>query len=78
MGGLGLTNHDLTDQQRTLRELTKARSALVSYIQFEGEESSMFVSNKLPTLDTNLWWNESCVMYDFYEKPTCPNRVIQK
>ena len=38
----------------------------------------MFESNKLPTLDTNLWWDGRRVMHDFYDKPTCPNREIQK
>ena len=35
---------------------------------------------KLPTLDTKLWWDadEGKIRYTFYEKPTVPNRTLQK
>jgi len=70
-------NSDVTDSSRTMTELTKAMSSLISYIEFEGEEPGMFPGNKLPTLDTAIWWNGSCFMYEFWEKPTVPNRVLQ-
>ena len=59
-------------------EVAKAISSLISYIMFEGEESEMFSSNELPTLDTSTWWNGVKLMHRFYEKPTVPNRVLQK
>ena len=68
----------LSDTHRTMKELTSAMSSLVSFIQFEGEEPGMFPGNKLPTLDTAVWWNGKTLMYEFYEKPTVPNRVLQK
>ena len=38
----------------------------------------MFAHEKLPTLDTSLWWNGKKLLFEFYEKPMCPNRVLQK
>ena len=69
-----------TDQQRTTAEFVKAMSSLVEYLEFEGEESSMFPNDRLPTLDCELWFDENSksVMWSFYEKPTVPNRVIQR
>ena len=68
----------LSDFHRTMREVTKAMSSLISFIQFEGEEQGMFPGNKLPTLDTAIWWENGKLFYEFYEKPTVPNRVLQK
>ena len=70
----------LTDQARTTAEFSKAMSSLVNYLEFEGEESGMFHNNRLPTLDTEIWWDEVSknIKYSFYEKPMCPNIVIQK
>ena len=67
-----------TDLARTTEEVTKAMSSLVSYLVFEGEEAGMFSSGKLPTLDTSIWWNGSQLKFEFYEKPMCPNRVLQR
>ena len=53
-------------------------SSLVQYLVFEGEHADMFCSKKLPTLDTNMWWDGQKLMYEFYEKPMCPNRVLQR
>ena len=71
-------NSDVSDSYRTMTELTKAMSSLISYIEFEGEEPGMFTDNKLPTLDTAIWWTGSCFLYEFWEKPTVPNRVLQR
>ena len=70
----------LTDQQRTMRELIPAMSSLLSFIRFEGEISEMFSDNRLPTLDTAIWVCEHSgrVEYSFFEKPTVPNRMVQK
>ena len=38
----------------------------------------MFCNNRLPTLDTEIWVENSTIRYAFYEKPQCPNRVLQK
>ena len=35
----------------------------------------MFANCRLPTLDTEIWVDE--ISHSFYEKPTCPNRVVQ-
>ena len=67
-----------TDLARTTDEVAKAMSSLVSYLVFEGEHAGMFESQKLPTLDTSIWWNGSKLCFEFYEKPMCPNRVLQK
>lgn len=70
----------LSDQQRTMKEIVKAMSSLTSFLQFEGEVSEMFSSARLPTLDTEIWVDEpsQVIMFSFYEKPMCPNRVLQK
>ena len=67
-----------TDSFRTATELLKAMSSLVDYLQFEPEESGMFADNKLPTLDTSIWWDGSSLKHQFFEKKTCPNVVLQK
>ena len=68
------------DQARTISELVNAMSSLVDYLVFEGEESGMFPNAKLPTLDTEIWFDqELCeIMYSFYEKPMCQNQVLQR
>ena len=69
-----------TDQARTTRELVAAMTSICEFLIFEGEESGMFGNNRLPTLDTEIWQDEYTgeIMYSFFEKPTCPNRVVQK
>ena len=71
---------DISPQNRTMKEFVAAMSSLVSYLQFEGEESGMFRNDRLPTLDTEIWYdNESnMVMHSFFEKEMVPNRVLQK
>ena len=70
----------LTDQARTTRELVLAMSSTCEFLQFEGEEGGMFANSRLPTLDMEIWVDEVSqrVCHSFYEKPTCPNRVVQK
>ena len=70
----------ITDQSRTTAELIKAMSSICEFLLFEGEESGMFCNSRLPTLDTEIWLDEKTelIKNSFYEKPTCPNRVIQK
>ena len=55
-------------------------SAICEFLVFEGEEGGMFGNNRLPTLDTEVWVDEEVgkVRYCFFEKPTCPNRVVQR
>ena len=69
---------DISDVRRTCIEVAKAMSSLVQYLKFEGEDAEMFSSNELPTLDTSIWWTGEKLMFRFYEKPTVPNRVLQK
>ena len=71
---------ELTDTQRTTAELVKAMNSLIEFIQFEGEDGSMFENSRLPTLDVEIWVCEesNTVKHSFFEKPTCPNRVVQK
>ena len=71
---------NLTDQQRTTIELVSAMSSLVSFLAFEGEDSSMFSNARLPTLDCEIWVDENSglLMHSFYEKKMCPNRVLQR
>ena len=71
---------ELTDQQRTMRELIPAMSSLVEYLNFEGEESGMFENNRLPTMDKELWIDPltGLLNHSFFEKKMCPNRVLQK
>ena len=71
-------NSEVSDLRRTSIEVSKAMSSLVSYLVFEYEDAEMFKSNKLPTLDTSLWWDGSKILHEFYEKPTVSNRVLQK
>ena len=73
-------NSGITDQARTTKELVSAMSSICSFLKFEGEEGGMFANSRLPTLDTEIWLDEQTgkIQYSFFEKPTCPNRVIQK
>ena len=68
-----------TDQKRTTDQMVAAMSAIIGFLQFEPEESGMFAANRLPTLDTSIWFCEETesILYSFFEKPTCPNRVLQ-
>ena len=68
----------ISDQSRTTEELAKAMSSLIPFLKFEGEEAGQFLSNKLPTLDTSIWWNGKKLEFEFFEKSTCPNRVLQR
>ena len=70
----------LTDDERTTREMVAAMSSLIDFLKFEGEEVGMFENFRLPTLDTELWVCErtGLVKHAFFEKPTCPNRVLQR
>ena len=63
-----------------MRELIPVMSSLVDFLNFEGEESSMFENNCLPTLDTELWVDpvSGLLKFCFFEKKMCPNRVLQK
>ena len=45
----------LSDEARTTREFIKAKSSILDFLQFEGENSSMFLDAKLPTLDSAIW-----------------------
>ena len=71
---------ELTDQERTTRELVSAMNSLIDFLQFEGEESGQFENYRLPTLDTEIWVCEETglLKHSFFEKTTCPNRVLQK
>ena len=72
--------NDISDENRTINELVKAMCSLVDYLVFEGEGPDMFENRKLPTLDTELWYDAELneVLYSFFEKPMCPNKVLQK
>ena len=66
------------DQARMTREITKAMCSLVGFLKFTGEDFTEF-GTRLPTLDTELWvTDEWKVGYCFYEKPTVPNRVLDR
>ena len=73
-------NSGLSDQQRTTREFVLAMSSLVSFLTFEGEDHTMFLNSRLPTLDCEIWVDETSnmVKYSFFEKAMCPNRLVQK
>ena len=62
-----------------MKELVKAMNSLIDFIQFEGEDASMFGNSRLPTLDLEMWWCEQNeqVKFAFFEKTTCPNKVVQ-
>ena len=57
----------LSDQKRTTNELCKAMSSLVPYLQFEGEIGEMFCDQRLPTLDTSVWWDGEKFMFSFFK-----------
>ena len=39
---------------------------------------SQFVDSKLPTLDVKVWWSGEQLQFEFFEKETVSNRVIQR
>ena len=71
----------MTDDKRTTKERVAAMSSLIYFLRFEGEEAEagMFENYRLPTLDTELWVCErtGVIKHAFFEKLTCPNRVLQ-
>ena len=60
----------ISPQSRTVKEVVAAMSSLVSFLQFEGEESNMFQNLRLPTLDTEIWFDSesNSVCHSFFEK----------
>ena len=39
----------------------------------------MFSDKRLPTLDTSIWVNNNgTISHSFFEKPMCPNKVLQQ
>ena len=51
---------------------------LVEFLEFTGEDKSMFENQRLPTNDIEIWVEGIEVMFSFFEKPQVSNRVIQK
>ena len=45
-------------------------------MNFTGEDETMFKTKKLPTLDTELWFEDGQIKHQFFEKPTVGNRVL--
>ena len=43
-----------SDQERTTLELVKAMSSIFDFIQFEGEDPTMFSDLRIPTLDMTI------------------------
>ena len=70
--------NDEENDAYTTREITKAMCSLVGFLKFTGEECGMFTDKKLPTLDTSLWVKDGRIEFQFYEKPTVGNMVLQK
>ena len=68
------------DQQRTCEILVKAMNSISRYLQFTPEPESLLEHEKLPTLDTKIWWCTKMerIMFEYYEKPSVPNRTLQK
>ena len=56
----------VTFVQRSTREFTKAMCDMTDFLTFTGEDSSMFLEEALPTLDTSLWWEGGQVKFRFY------------
>ena len=69
---------ETTDQSRTAKEITKMMCSVRSFLKFTCEESGMFASNTLPTLDTAIWQENQEIKFIFFEKETCGNRVLCK
>ena len=68
----------LSDQSRTTIELIKVMNSLVQFLRFTSEHYTMFESRRLPTLDSEIWFEEGKFYHSFYEKPQNGNRVLQK
>ena len=65
---------NLSDEARTTRELTKAKSSIIELLSFEGEDSSMFSNARRPTLDTLFYLGtDGTILHSFFGKPMCPN-----
>ena len=68
----------VSNEHRTTVEVTKAMSSILYFLQFTGEDGSMYNDGKLPTLDTALWISNGKISYTFYEKPTVGNQVLRR
>ena len=67
---------DDDDTRRTARETKKAMNSVFTNIQFETELAEDFATQKLPTLDFEMWFQEGGnyegrpkILYQFFEKP---------
>ena len=67
-----------SDEHRTTVEITKAMSSMIDFLNFTGEDGSMFPDGRLPTLDTAIWLENGTVKYSYYEKPTVGNQVLRR
>ena len=52
-----------SDEHRTTLEVTKAMTSVIDFLNFTGEDGSMFPDGRLPTLDTAIWMEEGSIMY---------------
>ena len=43
-------------------------TSMVSFLEFTGEDQSMFENSRLPTLDTEIWEEEGEIKFSLYEK----------
>ena len=59
---------NLSDEQRTARELKKAMNSIFTNIQFTTEIPDDFQNKRLPTLDCTIWLENGNILYSFYEK----------
>ena len=59
---------NVSDEQRTARELKKAMNSIFPNIQFTTEIPEDFHDGRLPTLDCTIWLENGRIMYSFYEK----------
>ena len=62
-------DEEITDKDRTMREIIKAMNSVNKDLRFTMEHESEFPNSRLPTLAFEIWSTKEGVRHSYYEKP---------
>ena len=68
----------MTNTRHTANVLRDIMNSVFTNLNFTMEIGEDFSDGRLPTLDTNLWISNCCVMYKYFEKPMSTKKVIMR
>ena len=62
-----MEDENIPEDERTFRELRKIANSLVLSIQFTTDFPSNNVSGMVPCLDVQMYSQDDCILYRFFE-----------